>query len=293
MSVVDEDYIELPTLMVGVKKATKLHTALLDSGANANIMSFEAYVTLKNKKAEVSSAKLSTFDNHTTDFMGEVIIDIHLQGHPKQAKFYLAKAGHSMHDLILGRSWLFKHKCSIDWEAQQISLTVNNKRTTLPMPKLAAKNLENKHQTTTVPPLQNATFGKNIVQASLTPKSRHRHSKSITKRWVPKYFLKAQGFHQGKIQMWLSVIRHSQRGPTHNQRMANTRTHLSHTEVINCPILLVDTTEQQQPFPNTPQAPELQRERPSIQVASTTTLLNRPDKLITHLQRIPQISKEQ
>ena len=66
MTVTDEDYVEPPTLMVGVEKATKLHFALLDSGADANIMSFEVYTSLKNKKAKESSTQFFAFDNHTT-----------------------------------------------------------------------------------------------------------------------------------------------------------------------------------------------------------------------------------
>ena len=41
MTTVDEDYIVPPTLMVGVEKATKIHSALLDLRVDANIMSFE------------------------------------------------------------------------------------------------------------------------------------------------------------------------------------------------------------------------------------------------------------
>ena len=50
----NEYYIELPTLMVGVEKATKLHSALLDLGVDANIMSSEVYTSFNNKKAKES-----------------------------------------------------------------------------------------------------------------------------------------------------------------------------------------------------------------------------------------------
>ena len=50
-----------------------------------------------------------------------------------ESQFYIARPNQSNHDMILGRAWMRKTRCSIDWDTNSVKLIADNKRVTLPM----------------------------------------------------------------------------------------------------------------------------------------------------------------
>ena len=114
------------------------------------------------------------------------------------------------HDVILGKSWMAKHKCSVDWEKQVINLYMNSQRITIFPPKIIPPK-QNPHSTTTIagatqkqrqPKFQQTWRPRYNKRNNLRRKEYHTKQQKIVQRWVPVRLLQAQGFYAGNHQLW-------------------------------------------------------------------------------------------
>ena len=97
-----------------------------------------------------------------------------------------------------------KHKCSVDWDTQIISLMVNNQKVTInPSSPVTKPNIPQpwyiaKKPSKYVPRQQ----GKNRYTIK-TPKRGPHAKPRVKKRWVSMKLLEAQGYYAGHQQLWL------------------------------------------------------------------------------------------
>lgn len=79
------------TLLIGLKDGINTYTALLDSGADVNILSIDIFNKLRNKQKESTTVQLSTFNHNTSECSRKVNIPLHIQGKVEETPFYLVR----------------------------------------------------------------------------------------------------------------------------------------------------------------------------------------------------------
>ena len=67
--------------------------------------------------------------------IGKTSLLLHLESFQYESMFLIAEPTKSHHQAILGRAWMQKHKCSIDWDKNTISVTYKGSRMSLPLVK--------------------------------------------------------------------------------------------------------------------------------------------------------------
>ena len=138
--VVTEDYTDPLLVPLGIVSPQVTCTAILDSGADVNVMSAQLYQGLQTNKLLPSAATFNSFSNQQTECMGILMTKIFIQQQEEPCTFYVTNTNDCAHEVILGRSWMAKHQCSIDWAKNVISLRMNNQRLTI-----LPNNLTNSH----------------------------------------------------------------------------------------------------------------------------------------------------
>ena len=96
-----------------------------------------------------------------------------------------------------------KHKCSFDWDKNNIHLTLGNHKLVI---KAATESptaaLE--PEITTIPPEGAASPKKNVgAKFNIFPRQSGTKHSYTHKRWLPKKLLQAQGYHQGNTKIWV------------------------------------------------------------------------------------------
>ena len=67
--------------------------------------------------------------------IGKTSLLLHLGSFQDESMFLIAEPLKSHHQAILGRAWMKKHKCSIDWDKNTISVTYKGLQMSLPLEK--------------------------------------------------------------------------------------------------------------------------------------------------------------
>ena len=196
--VATEDYTDPLLVPLGIVSPQVTCTAILDSGADVNVMSAQLYQGLHTNKLLPSTATFNSFSNQQTECMGILTTKIFIQHQEETCTFYVTNTNDCAHEVILGRSWMAKHQCSIDWAKNVISLRMNNQRLTI-LPDKPTNVNPHKASTITVKP--KAT---NIPKRPryATPNLCRGQTKR-QQRWVPVKLLKAQGYYHGCQQIWI------------------------------------------------------------------------------------------
>ena len=121
-----------PPILINLYVNGQTLKALIDSGADTNVLSYEAYEKLKCEY-KPTSTHLTSFANVDTGALGITTLCLNHSDVEIQIQFYIAGPNQSNHDMILGRAWMRKNTRSIDWDKNFIHLGKNAKRVTLPM----------------------------------------------------------------------------------------------------------------------------------------------------------------
>ena len=232
-------------------------TALIDSGADANVLSYEAFKKL-NCNYDKTSTQLTSFTHLDTTVLGITSLCISQNNFADECQFYIAQPGQSIHELILSRAWMRRNKCYIDWDLNMVHLCRNKMRVTLPLvmtsstvatipigdtipsanyaestPMLFVKGTHD-HEASTSEPLATETTHTQVLsreaQPVLTvpmPQKKRVSLKSKTRhRWVPKACLQTQGYYQGARTVWI---------PKAQQPMPNPEKKTQTTHVVSRP----------------------------------------------------------
>ena len=128
----DEDFD--PPILVNFSIDGIVLTFLIDSGADVNVISSKDFNTLKRAYTE-SKTTLTSFSNLNSQEIWKTSLLLRLKSFQDESTFIMAEPTKSHHQAILGRAWMQKHKCSIDWDKNTISVTYKGSRMSLPLVK--------------------------------------------------------------------------------------------------------------------------------------------------------------
>ena len=149
-----------------------------------------------NSYHHLQHSTVSPINKH--ECIGLLTTKIFIQQQEEPCIFYVTNINDCAHEVILGRSWMAKHQCSIDWAKNVITLHMNNQRFTI-LPNNPAKVSTHEAATITFKPKakhipkQPRYATPNICKGG--PKSQHR--------LVPVKLLKSQGYYHGCQQIWI------------------------------------------------------------------------------------------
>ena len=101
-------------------------TALIDSGANCNVISYETWEFLG--KPELTQSKLSfkNFSGTQIASLGKLYIKAQIQDQPMHLVFHVANKHQASVNVVLGRQWIGATNCQINWTSRKYSLQVNS-----------------------------------------------------------------------------------------------------------------------------------------------------------------------
>ena len=99
--------------------------ALIDSGADLNIISWDVWAAMGNPELTPTSINFVGFSANTTACLGKILIKVSIQDVPQYVLFYVANVGESIEQVILGRHWMQTTNCQLDWMKREYTLQVN------------------------------------------------------------------------------------------------------------------------------------------------------------------------
>ena len=94
-----------PIIKVAVEAMHNQHEALLDSGADANILPLSIFHTLKNKAKVESTKRLYNFQRQRVTPHGSAFVNLYIQGLPCKIYFQVVDCGEDS-TIILGKPWI-------------------------------------------------------------------------------------------------------------------------------------------------------------------------------------------
>ena len=115
-------------------------TFLIDSTADANVISLEAFSSLKKAYTE-SDTTLTSFSNLDSQAIGKTSLLLRSENFTDESMFFITEPKKSQYQAILGRTWMRKNRCSIDWDKNTISVTCDKSRISLPWANLTPTSL--------------------------------------------------------------------------------------------------------------------------------------------------------
>ena len=127
-----------PPILVNFSIDGIILTFLIDSGADVNVISYEVFNTLKKAYIE-SDTTLTSFSNLDSRAIGKTSLLLQSENFQDESVFFLTEPKKSHHQAILGRAWMRKNRCSIDWDKNTISVTCKGSRISLPWAEKAQK----------------------------------------------------------------------------------------------------------------------------------------------------------
>ena len=93
-----------PVIQVAVEAMHNQHEALLDSGANANILPLSIFQNLKNKAKVESNECLYNFQRQKVTSYGGAFVNLYIQGLPSKTYFQAVDCGQDS-TIILAKPW--------------------------------------------------------------------------------------------------------------------------------------------------------------------------------------------
>ena len=199
----DADYIPPMLLEVGIDGTNNTCIALLDSGAVVNVMVEHVYKKFVVNPLTPTTIQLNTASNQAIACKGMVMVSTSIGEHKEECHFHVTDNKESAHDIILGCSWMHKHRCQFDWDKRTITVALCNQSVVLPV---AAEATSTTKETplatsvaTTVSTRKRITnHAKNFAATQVVSTKA-----SIHKRWLPKKLLQAQHFYEGNNLIWI------------------------------------------------------------------------------------------
>ena len=150
-----------------------------------------------------TTIQLNTVSNQAIAYKGMAIVLVSVGAHKEDCLFHVTDNKESAHDIILGRSWMHKHRCQFDWEERTINIFLDNTKVTLPAAAEATNTIKTTPHANSVaialPTMkQTNNRAKILVNRWVVPTKA-----SIHKRWLPKKLLQAQRFYEGNGLIWV------------------------------------------------------------------------------------------
>ena len=121
----DNSMVKPFTINLTLSKITEVITtpALVDLGADLNVMSYETWTKLGQSTLSTSTLTFKSFAGIETASLGELTTLSQIKGHSILMSFHVAQCGQTSIDLIWGFQWIASNNLKIDWNSQEFSLT--------------------------------------------------------------------------------------------------------------------------------------------------------------------------
>ena len=97
-------------------------TFLIDLGIDINVRTYSELATTP-----------TSFSNLDSEEIGKTSLLLQWESFQDESTFFIAEPIELHQQAILGRAWMQKHKCSIDWDKNTISVTYNGCCMSLPL----------------------------------------------------------------------------------------------------------------------------------------------------------------
>ena len=121
-----------PVIQVAVEAMHKQHEALLDSGADANILPLSLFQILKNKAKVESYECLYNFQKQRVTSHGSAFVTLYIQGVTCKIYFQVVECGEDS-IIILGKPWIVQYQCQLNFAKGRILFSLAHKKINLPM----------------------------------------------------------------------------------------------------------------------------------------------------------------
>ena len=108
------------------------HQALIDLGADCNVLSYDAWEALGKPQLTNVKMNFQSFSGEETKSLGKCCIKMSIQDQSMHITFYIANKHQSLVDIVLGRSWIASTNCGLNWATRQYTLQINSTNLTGP-----------------------------------------------------------------------------------------------------------------------------------------------------------------
>ena len=184
-----------PMLTVGLETPTNMHKALLDFGADTNVLPLAVYNCLKNKAAMAKHDVLYSFQNTPVQSQGVVNVLLHINGVSTKVSFQVVDCQDD-EQLILGKPWIYKHQCMLNFANLRIQFTIGANQFNLPM-------IDEVNTSVPLSPKLLQTPKPMQSRKAVADNKKGFPSPWQYQQWVPKANLEAQGYNKGNLQVWV------------------------------------------------------------------------------------------
>ena len=179
------------------QKATVSTHALIDSGADLNVISWEIWDAMGQPKLDPSKLRFIGFSQVESECLGNITFKVSIQDEPLYVKFYVATKGESVEHVILGRLWMLNTNCQLDWETQRYKVKVNNQNLTGSCVENQQFQVFQHESDTTITKACGNNDETTIIWLTSI------QSCNPTEWLVPENLLKAQGYGYGRTTFWV------------------------------------------------------------------------------------------
>ena len=100
--------------------------ALIDSGADCNVLSYETWVSLGKPTLEPCHTTFRSFSSNETSCLEKICLKVRIQTEAMHITFYVANKDNKGFTVLLGRSWMCSTNCQINLRTRQHTLEVNS-----------------------------------------------------------------------------------------------------------------------------------------------------------------------
>ena len=100
--------------------------ALIDSGADCNVLSYETWEKLGKPELIPSTLTFDNFSGSKTLSLGKLCVKALVQEQPMHIVFQIAHEGQATINVVLGRQWIAAHNFQINWTTRGYTLHVNS-----------------------------------------------------------------------------------------------------------------------------------------------------------------------
>ena len=213
-----------PYILVEIGNNRETEMALIDTGADVNAITYETWASLGQPKLDQSTIRIDTFSGLTMAVEGNLKLQVFIGNTDVHAEFLVMKPGMLATPIILGQSWQQQFNGIINWREEGLNFEVDGSRYFTPFyneetssqeggsetnqlqtqqPKSAPSPTNNQRwKWVPKPTLLNSNQRYNTKEKKI-PEKYSRKPAQITKRWIPKPLLQAQGYYVGASHLWL------------------------------------------------------------------------------------------
>ena len=101
-------------------------TALIDSGTDCNVLSYETWEKLGKPELIPSTLTFDNFSGSKMLSLGKLCVKALVQEQPMNIVFQIAHEGQATINVVLGQQWIAAHNFQINWATRGYTLHVNS-----------------------------------------------------------------------------------------------------------------------------------------------------------------------